>query len=275
MKSSFLSYKSSTIHYLHSAEKNRVLFCFHGYGEDGASFHFLKKYVEEETAVYAIDLPFHGKTVWNEGLDFSVTDLQLIVKKILQQHNYSPQTTKPAISLLGYSLGGRVALSLFEIMPERIDKLILLSPDGLKINAWYWLSTQTYLGNRFFKLTMEKPGWFFGFLKLLNKLNLVNASIFKFVNYYIGDAEVRRLLYSRWTTLRRIKPKIPMIKKNILKYKIPVRLIYGKHDRIILFSVGEKFRNGIEEYCRLSIINAGHQVLHEKHAKEIAEALLS
>jgi pimeloyl-ACP methyl ester carboxylesterase len=122
---------------------------------------------------------------------------------------------------------------------------------------------------------MKKPGWFLGFLKLLNKLKLVNASIFKFVNYYIGDAEVRRLLYTRWTTLRKLKPNLQKIKQLIRSTKTPLRLVYGKHDRIILSSVGEKMKKGIEEYCTLSIINSGHQVLHEKHSEEIVQALFN
>ncbi len=107
----------------------------------------------------------------------------------------------------------------------------------------------------------------------MNKLRLVNASIFKFVNYYIGDVTVRRLLYQRWTTLRKLKSDLALIKSYIRKQNIPVRLIYGKHDRIILSSVGEKFRKGIEEQCKLSVIHSGHQVLHEKHAVEILESL--
>jgi pimeloyl-ACP methyl ester carboxylesterase len=51
-------------------------------------------------------------------------------------------------------------------------------------------------------------------------------------------------------------------------------LVYGKHDRIILSSVGEKFRKGIEGQCRVTIIPSGHQVLHEKHAEDIVAALL-
>ena len=121
---------------------------------------------------------------------------------------------------------------------------------------------------------MKYPGWFFGFLKLINKLGLVNSSIFKFVNYYIGDAEVRRLLYTRWTTLRKVKPGLGKIKKRIRENKTAVRLIYGKHDRIILSSVGEKFRKGIEDHCVLAEIHSGHQVLHEKHVVEIVKALV-
>ena len=121
---------------------------------------------------------------------------------------------------------------------------------------------------------MKHPGWFFGFLKLLNKLKLVNASIFKFVNYYIGDKEVRRLLYARWTTLRKLKPRLQKIKQEVKKNDTKVRLVYGQHDRIILSSVGEKFRKGIEDHCTLSVIHSGHQVLHEKHITELLPALL-
>jgi hypothetical protein len=149
-----------------------------------------------------------------------------------------------------------------------------LAPDGLKVNFWYWLATQTWLGNKFFALTMKKPHWFFGFLKLLNRLKLINASIFKFVNYYIGDAEVRRLLFARWTALRNIQPNLKKIKEQIIVHKTPTRLLYGKHDRIILSSVGETFKKGIEEHCTISVIHAGHQVLHEKHIEEILPALL-
>ena len=107
----------------------------------------------------------------------------------------------------------------------------------------------------------------------MNRLKLVNASIFKFVNYYIGDEEVRQLLYTRWTTLRKIKPDLRSIKNHIRANQTPVRLIYGKHDRIILSQVGEKFRKGIEQHCTLSVIHSGHQVLHEKHAGEIVDSL--
>jgi pimeloyl-ACP methyl ester carboxylesterase len=267
-------YKTSTINYYKLGSGSIAVVCFQGYGEEAAAFEFLEKYAGNQFTFYAVDLPFHGKTDWKEGFAFTSDDLQQIVEDILKQNNLKPQILNPKFSLLGFSLGGRVALSLYEQMPEQIAKLVLLAPDGLKVNFWYWLSTQTWLGNKFFRLTMKKPGWFFGFLKLLNKLKLVNASIFKFVNYYIGDAEVRRLLYARWTTLRKIKPGITIIKKNIVELKTPVRLVYGKHDRIILSSVGQKFRKGIEEYCTISVIPAGHQVLHEKHAEEILNALL-
>lgn len=274
MEPFLLHHKNSSIGYYRFGTGPRVLFCFHGYAEDASTFGFLAKYAGNQYTFYAIDLPFHGKTEWRDGLVFTLTDLQQIIETILQNHSDLQQSLNGKLTLLGFSLGGRIALSLYQAMPKKIEKIILLAPDGLKINGWYWLATQTRIGNKFFAFTMKRPGWFFGLLKLMNRLKLVNASIFKFVNYYIGDAQVRHLLYTRWTTLRKLKPNLHRIKKSIRENKTPVQLLYGRHDRIILSSVGEKFRKGIEKHCTLAIIPSGHQVLHEKHAKEIVQSLL-
>lgn len=267
-------YGNSTIGYYRFGSGPGIAMCFHGFGEDATMFGFLAKYAGNQYTFYSIDLPFHGKTEWKDGLTFTHQDLQQIINKILEQNNIQLQTSNFKLSLLGFSLGGRVALSLCQAMPEKIEKLVLLAPDGLKVNFWYWLSTQTWVGNKFFHFTMKHPGWFFGFLKMLNKLKLVNSSVFKFVKYYIGEAEFRRLLYARWTTLRKLRPDIKYIKSLIRDNSIKVRLLYGEHDRIILSSVGERFKRGIEKKCTLSVIHSGHQVLHEKHIDEILPALL-
>ncbi len=275
MQYKLLAYKHSEISYYRFGSGNKPAICFHGYGEDAVTFAFLKKYAGAEYSFYSIDLPFHGQTKWNEGLLFTLKDLQQIIEEILMLDHIELNKIKPELTLLGFSLGGRIALRLYEAIPGQIKKLLLMAPDGLKVNFWYWLTTQTWLGNRLFSFTMKHPGWFFTFLKILKKLGFVNASIFKFVNYYIGDTEVRKQLYNRWTSLRKLKPGIKQIKSLILQYKTPIHLIYGKHDRIILPVRGEKFRKGIEDYCSLEVIHSGHQVLHEKHIEEILPALLT
>jgi len=268
-----IQYKNSLINYSVFGSGKQAVICFHGYGEDGNSYAFLEKYAGAEFTFIAIDLPFHGKTEWKEGLNFSPNDLFEIIKNVQSKEIHRLATSNSRLALMGFSLGGRIALSYYERIPSSIDKIVLLAPDGLKVNFWYWLSTQTWLGNKFFSFTMKRPGWFFGLLRILNKLKLVNASIFKFVNYYIGDREVRQKLYQRWTGLRKLKPHISDIKKLIQKNKTKLRLLYGRHDRIIRSSVADRFRKGIEEETEISIIECGHQVLHEKHVQDILKAL--
>jgi pimeloyl-ACP methyl ester carboxylesterase len=277
MDKQVVTYKSSHICYYRIGIGPKLGLCFHGYGEDATSFAFLEELAGSQYTFYAIDLPFHGQTSWKEDLNFTHTDLQQIIHDLLLANNINLQVDAPKphkkIVLIGFSLGGRVALSLYQAWPQLIERLVLMAPDGLKVNFWYWLSTRTWAGNKLFDFTMKYPRWFFTFLKVINKLGMVNTSIFKFVNFYIGNKEARIQLYERWTTLRRLKPNIKRIKTSILQNKTPVRMIYGRHDRIILPIRGEKFKEGIEAYCTLKVIASGHQVLHEKHGDEILQSL--
>ena len=104
-------------------------------------------------------------------------------------------------------------------------------------------------------------------------MKLVNASVYKFVNYYNDDEEARHMLYTRWTSLRKIRPNLEKVKEHIRMHKTPVRLIYGKHDRIILPVRGELFQKGIEPFCSIRILNSGHQLLTAKYGDEISGAL--
>jgi len=273
MQHLLLSYKHSLVSYYCFGSGPKQVICFHGYGEEATLYSFLEKYADNQFTFYAIDLPFHGETEWKDGLDFCHTDLRQIIANILLETNEKRTTRDEKLILMGFSLGGRTALSLYQSQPERVEKIILLAPDGLIVNSWYWLATQTWAGNKLFAFSMKYPGWFFAFLKGLNKMGFVNASVFKFVNYYIGNKEARRLLYQRWTGLRKLKPNLKRIKAFIRQYKTQIRLVYGKYDRIILPARGEQFQKGIEEFCTVTVISAGHQVVHENHVEEILPAL--
>ena len=271
MKHELISYKTSTLSYYRFGSGPVAAICFHGFGEDGNLYSFLEKYAGTDYTFFCIDLPFHGKTQWNDGLVFAHWDLLEIIRKIFDRNGLNADEQ---FCVLGFSLGGRIALSLYQAQPARVKKILLFAPDGLKVNPWYWFATQTWMGNTFFAFSMKNPGWFFGFLKLANKLGFVNASVFKFVNYYIGNKQARLLLHQRWTTLRKLKPNLNRIKIFIRTYKTQTRLLYGKYDRIILPDRGEQFQRGIKEFCTLTVIDSGHQVVHENHIEQILPALL-
>lgn len=263
----FLSYRDSTISYYCYGSGPEKIFCFHGYGEDGTVYQFLELQAMERFTFYSFELPFHGSTNWKESHSFQPADLAEIVDQLMSEGSAK-------ISLMGFSLGGRIALGLFEAIPGRVKKIILMAPDGLKLNFWYWLSTQTRIGNKIFALSMQRPGAFFSVLQFAKRFGLVNPSIFKFVNYYIGNPQARADLYRRWTGLRKFRPDLPHVKKLIRSHEVKTELVYGRHDRIIVSSRGEKFQKGIAEFCRITVIDAGHQVLHKNHSKPLMEVLL-
>jgi len=250
------------LHYFRFGSGKQWLFCFHGYGEEGNTFSFLEKSLGNDYTLIALDFPFHGATFWKEGLLFTANDLLQILSMILQEPNQS-------INLLGYSMGGRVALHLLQTVPDKIGQVILIAPDGLHSNIWHTLATKTYLGNRLFAFTMHHPIWLFTIIKLAYKTRLINKSIFNFVHYHLDYKESRELLYERWTTMRKFNPSIQLLKKIILQKKIRVNILFGKYDRIILIKRGVKFRKGIEDYVTITALDAGHQLLKEKYTDNI------
>jgi pimeloyl-ACP methyl ester carboxylesterase len=269
MHEGFVSIGASRLHYSLWGTGDKLLLCFHGYGESAASFAFLEHRLGADFTILALDLPFHGHTEWNGPLFFDPQRLPALIGEIV--------ATLPLIPdrwwLLGYSMGGRVALDLLEQIPEKIAKLVLLAPDGLKLNRWYRIATQNLTGNRAFRWTMRHPAYFFFLLKIAHKLNLANPGIYKFIENYIGDPQVRDELYKRWTVMRGFRPELPALRSIIRDQHIPVRLIYGRHDRIIHAEIGEKFRKGIEPWCTLHILDAGHQLLQPKYIAEIVALL--
>jgi pimeloyl-ACP methyl ester carboxylesterase len=268
MDAAVYTYQSAVFHYRRMGSGAAAWICLHGYGEDAAAFHCLEAHLPAGVTLICIDLPFHGKTLWNETMPFTPAHLRAVVTGILEA-----EAAGPRFSLLGFSMGGRAALCLLQALPDKIEQVILLAPDGLQVNPWYWLATQTLLGNRFFRFTMRRPEWFMGLLRLLHKAGLVNQSIFKFVLYYIHNKRVREELYTRWTGMRKLQPALPLLRTHIRTHEIPVQLVYGRHDRIIRHTRGEKFRKGIENFCPLQLLDCGHQVLSEKNAAYIGSLL--
>ena len=262
---------SSRIQYSCRGTGPRLLFCFHGYGESADTFSFLAGLGRDYTLV-AFDLPFHGQTDWHGGnLFYDPADLLNQMEEI----SSGLPGRSASWTLLGYSMGGRVALHLLQLAPEKIGKLVLLAPDGLRMNPWYWLATQTRPGNHLFRFTMRHPGWLFFLLRIGNALHGVNPGIYKFTTRYIDNIKVRQNLYARWTTMRGFRPKPGLIRDIIRSRKIPVRLVYGRYDRIIRAERGQRFRKGIEEFCTLLLLPTGHHLLQTGNQEIIEKAITS
>jgi pimeloyl-ACP methyl ester carboxylesterase len=267
MSSVYIHHHQSKIHYHVAGRGKQLLFCFHGFGESANHFLFLEKELREEFTLIAIDLPFHGKTIWKESGQLQPSLLCKWIDQIAKEFNADK------FSLLGYSMGGRIALSVTELMTHRINQIVLCAPDGLKENFWYRLATQTSAGNKLFKVTMKNPGWFVGMTNVGRRLGLLKAHSVKFVQYYLGDKQKRMQLYQIWTSLASFRPDLINLRSLLAKHGIRTKLIFGKYDRIIHYKYGERFRKSIEGGCEIILLEAGHQFMNEKHIREISASL--
>ncbi|PRO39927.1 2-succinyl-6-hydroxy-2,4-cyclohexadiene-1-carboxylate synthase [Bacillus sp. LLTC93] len=95
--------------------------CLHGFTGSAASWQFLNAYTEN-TRLIQVSLLGHGRTDSPKSVRRYAMSQQLIdLAEILDQLKLHK------VNILGYSMGGRIALSFTSRYPERVNKLILES----------------------------------------------------------------------------------------------------------------------------------------------------
>ena len=266
----FIQLQKHTIHYERYGKGPEMLCCLPGYGETGKEFEGLAMQLQLQFTIIAVDLPLHGLTTWQQD-SFEPEDLHHILQALAEQEGFAGKT----ITLAGYSMGGRLAMAYTEKFPQWVNRLILLAPDGLHLNFWYWLSTQTTIGNRFFAHTMSNPGWLFFGMKWGRKLKLLNESIAKFSHRYLDDPDQRKNLYERWTLFRSFKPNLRQLKKIIANQPLPSLLLFGHYDRIIPPMLSKKMMIKNNSQIHVAVIEGGHRLLKQQFAPTIASIITS
>jgi pimeloyl-[acyl-carrier protein] methyl ester esterase len=99
----------------------------HGWGTHGGVFGALAAALAGRCRVHALDLPGHGRSPWAKG----AADLEGLARLVAEH--------LPAeCSIVGWSLGGMVAVRLATLYPERVPKLALIatSPCSAQRRDW-------------------------------------------------------------------------------------------------------------------------------------------
>ena len=111
----------------HDASHLPPLVCLHGWGMNLRVFDGLRNGLGQICATWAIDLPGHGRSPWQD--DRASLDAQL--EALLA-------VLPPSCMLLGWSMGGQFALELAHRAPTRIAALVLIAttPRFQRANDW-------------------------------------------------------------------------------------------------------------------------------------------
>lgn len=265
-KTGIISWKGFHWEYFVYGNGPEYLFAFHGFDNDAVDFSCFEKALGKRYTIVAINLFFHGKSFSEKGVykpGFSEKDLNELFNRFLIEFNCT------RFSLLGFSLGGRIVLQLTIAYAERINRVFLLAPDGLKISRWYRFVTHWRIGRRLFKRVVVNPNNFFAIAGFFRKLRLVGAKQYKFALGNFDTKEKREKVYNVWMIFRNILPDPYIVKVSLDENQVILHLVFGAYDTIIPSVWGKKFSKGLDTPVTFDVLEMGHNLLKEKVAEEL------
>lgn len=89
----------------------------HGLFGAGSNLGALARALSDRFEVHSVDLPNHGRSQWMEGADLAA--MAAALADWMHHHGL------PVASLVGHSLGGKVAMELALAQPQRVSSLVV------------------------------------------------------------------------------------------------------------------------------------------------------
>ncbi len=254
MESKLLDIGRFKLHYRVEGEGSQYLIAFHGYGQDLSAFAYFKGSFLRHYRVVLVDMFYHGRSMAKTDRPISNAELLRIVSCIAKTESFEN------FSVAGYSLGGKVALKLIEIMPDKLDEVYLLAPDGLEVNRWYNIATNYRWANRLFKRYIVRPRGFFRLVKVVTALRLISKGMNRFVTREMDRASKRLRVYKVWMLYRDLVPDLKNVSSLVKGFGIRIEILIGEYDRVIAPSIMKNWRVEDEPLIEVNYLPVGHDM---------------
>lgn len=225
-----------------------VLLALHGFGRSSEAFETAALLLSERYTIYAPDLPFHGDTRWMAS-DYGRRHLQAIAVAVLRHSGAA------SISVMGHSLGGRLALSLALGADMAIERVFLLAPDGLggAPSRWVdWIPHRLRVAIASVVLSWDRLPVWAG--RLRQRGYLSHAAYRLLLNYWQHEHQ-RAVLLATWLSL----PLFPIQMRQLHWRQIRVHLILGQRDQVIDNQGVLRFFAGYT-HIQINWADAGHDL---------------
>lgn len=231
---------------------------FHGYGGSTNDFAPFATPLADRCTIHAFDIWFNGASSW--PIDRKVSDPLRPEELTDLVRAYMDENGIQRALYAGFSLGGRLAMSLMESLPDRSRGMLLLAPDGLVRNPWYrWLSRYGW-GRALYKSFQDKPEGWFRTVDALHRVKLVTDKRHSFLRFHTENKDKRQLVHDVWLSLRLLEPNLNTVVRNLRQQDLHAHLYMGRFDSVIKLPWGQRFQRRAPERIHLTVLETGHQV---------------
>lgn len=236
--------------------EGKPIICLHGFSENLSTWELLEL---EDYQLILIDLIGHGES--GKPLSSKCYSLEIIIKHL---NKLIYQLGLKKYSMLGYSMGGRIALAYTLAYPNEIDRLVLESASYGEcdlVNRLKRRKSDLELAKKIRENGIEWFSEYWSSLSIFESQRRLPKSII--------DEIVKRRLLNRAHALSNTllctgQGKFPCLKNQIFNLPMPVLYISGEYDR--------KYNQIGNEFTKLNS-NIKHKIIegvgHNTHIEDI------
>jgi pimeloyl-ACP methyl ester carboxylesterase len=258
VQTGFFQYKNATLCYSVMGGGPKTMFFFHGYGQSKEAFYDKMKMLKHTHTSYSFDLFFHGESSWRYGENVIIKEFWAqLIKAFLDAFAIS------RFSMTGFSLGARFVMATLESVPDCIDQINLLAPDGVKTNFWYNLATYPVAFRKLFKSMILHPSRFFSLAHAIHTIGLVDKGLVRFAESQMKTEEMRYRVYYSWVVFRALKFDMRAFASFSANYSVEVNMIIGRYDKVITLQNMRRLLKHLPT-CHVIVVNTGHNGIIEK-----------
>jgi len=220
----------------------------HGFGSSLQTFDAWAAVLSAHDRVVRLDLPGFGLTGADPTGDYSDARTMKLLAGLLDKLHIAKA------SFIGNSMGGRFAWEFASEYPDRVDKLILISPDGFASTGFaYGKAPDVPLLLRALPYTMPKS-----MLKqtlvpaYADPKRLSDSTVTRYTDFMRAPG-VRRAVIDR-TAQTVLQDPLPLLRR----IKAPTLLLWGEQDRMIPISNAADYLAAIPNVKLIRLPGLGH-----------------
>ena len=238
------------LHFIKIGSGAKVMIGFHGFGREASMFQEYEKMFPEYT-IYSISLFYHGSDWSYQDASLDENRWQVMFGDFLKSESIQN------FSLLGFSLGGKVALFTFQLFSNQIDRLHLIAPYGIRANIVEWLTQKL----PFIYSSLEKyvyhPAPFLNLLGIIRKYKLMNKTLLNITIKQMGSLEKRAKVFHSMQIYASLRLNLKDIKKKMDTSGVPITFYLGRYDQVLTIEALNKYVSGLKNIS-LHIFPSGH-----------------
>ena len=272
MSSEVLSFThgATTLAYRSYGHGPAQVLAFHGFGRTGEDFALFEPLLAERCTIHAVDLHFHGESSTpGERAHAPFTPAELAAYFTA----FTDHFDAAKVTFMGYSLGGRIALSLLTTMPDRVARVVLVAPDGLKNRPWYRGLAASRFGRHLYGRFVENPHRVHGIMNALHGVGLMRPKLHRFLTGQMETRANRQQVHDVWLSYRLIEPDLSDVGQVLREKAVPLHLFLGRTDSVIHAHLAQGLKTKAPEMVHVEFLEAGHVLLTPEFAPAIAAAL--